>query len=379
VAVVKEFHQQAKLPKDISSYFLALIPKVKKPQQVKDFRPISLLGCLYKILAKLIILRLRVVLPPLISDCQSAFLQGRYILDSVAVLSETIDMAKQSGKSCFILKVDFERAYDSVSWSLLTYMLSRCGFSDTFKSWIKACVFIGDLSVLVNGSPSKEVKINRGLKQGSPLAPFLFLLIAEGLAGLMRQAVAVGKYNGFKIGNSGKEISMLQYADDTILIGEPSWNNLWTLKAVLRSFELISGLKVNFSKSNVYGVNVDPYFLHSASVFLHCKQGNFPLNYLGIPVGVSARKKSTSKTVIDKIKNRLASWKGRDISLGGRVTLINSVSNNFSIYFLSFYKAPSSVNHKYSKAFFYGVDVWKIRRFLGLDGKRYVNLRVRVG
>jgi hypothetical protein len=109
------------------------------------------------------------------------------------------------------------------------------------------------MSVLINGSPSEEINIQRGLKQGDPLAPFLFLLVAEGLGGLMKKAVATSRFRGFQVGSSGFNVSHLQYANDTLCIGEVSIENLWTLKATLRGFEMVSGLKVNFWKSNLMG------------------------------------------------------------------------------------------------------------------------------
>jgi hypothetical protein len=136
--------------------------------------------------------------------------------------------------------------YDSVEWSFLDYMLGRFGFDERWKCWMMAYVFAGNMSILVNGSPTKEINIKRGLKQGDPLAPFLFLLVAEGLGGLMKRAVGLNRFRGFRIGNNGSVVSHLQYADDTLCIGEPTLENLWALKAILRGFEMVSGLKVNF-------------------------------------------------------------------------------------------------------------------------------------
>jgi hypothetical protein len=137
---------------------------------------------------------------------------------------------------CLVLKVDFEKAYDSVDWNFLEYMLRRFGFGDKWIRWIKACVFAGNLSVLVNGSPTPEVNIQRGLKQGDPLAPFLFLLVAEGFAGLMRSAVEKKLFKGFGVGPDNLIVSHLQYADDTLCIGEATMENLWTLKAIFAWF-----------------------------------------------------------------------------------------------------------------------------------------------
>lgn len=197
------------LPRCLLSYFLTLIPKVKSPQGLSDFRPISLLGCWYKILSKVLANRLANAIGNLIPKTQSAFLKGRQLVEGVVVVNEVIDYAKKMGKECLILKVDFEKAYDSVDWNFLDYMLGRFGFCQKWRSWMKACVGAGSLSVLVNGCPTEEISIKRGLKQGDPLAPLLFLLVAEGLGGLMRQAVGCSRFQPFLVGGERMAVSLL--------------------------------------------------------------------------------------------------------------------------------------------------------------------------
>ncbi|GAU50582.1 hypothetical protein TSUD_283130 [Trifolium subterraneum] len=128
-----------------------------------------------------------------------------------------------------------------------------CLVSKGWRRWIRACVFQSSMSVLVNGSPTGDFKVGKGLRQGDPLSPFLFLIVVDGLT------------------------------DDTIIVGEGEWDNLWTIKTVLRSFEVVSGLKVNFYKSKLYGINLDDSFLHASSAFLHCGVDSIPFRFLGIP------------------------------------------------------------------------------------------------
>jgi len=172
-------------------------------------------------------------------------------------------------------------------------MMRRLGFSERWCRWIRACVFCGNLSVPVNGYPIEEVNIQRGLKQWDPLAPFLFLLVVEGLSGLIRSAEERGLYQGFQVGALGIVVSHLQYADDTLFIGEASMASLWAIKTILRCFELASGLKVNFFKSYVMGVNVGGDFLGLEERFLYCRVGSVPFTYLGLPVGANPRLEKT--------------------------------------------------------------------------------------
>jgi hypothetical protein len=199
------------------------------------------------------------------------------------------------------------------------------------------------MSILVNGSPTEEICIKRGLKQGDPLAPLLFLLVAEGLGGLMRKALERGRFQPFKVGRGGMLVSILQYADDTFCIGTASVENLWALKAILRGFEMASGLRVNFGKSCLVGINVSNDFICMASNFLNCRIGHTPFKYLGLPVGANPRLSSTWKPVVDAIKRRLNSWGNKFISLGGRIVLINAVLNSIPVFFLSYLKMSVKV------------------------------------
>jgi hypothetical protein len=140
-------------------------------------------------------------------------------------------------------------------------------------------------------------------------------------------------YSSFKVGNTSLSVSHLQYADDTLFIGEASMGNLWSLKAILRSFELASGLKVNFSKSSIIGVNVSTEFLGVAERFLHYKIGSVPFTYLGLPVGANHRKEATWQPLLDSLTRCLGVWGNRYVSHGGWVVLLNSVLNSpFSIF-----------------------------------------------
>ncbi|GAU48580.1 hypothetical protein TSUD_369510 [Trifolium subterraneum] len=198
------------------------------------------------------------------------------------------------------------------------------------------------MSVLINGSPTKDFKVHKGLRQEDPLSPFLFLIAAEGLTGLVNKAINIGKFQGFKV-HDNLQFPILQFADDTVLICEGSWVNVSTIKTILRGFELVSGMKINFVKSKIYGINVDEFFLEAAANFLLCRAETIPFKFLGLPVGANPRRLNTWKPVVDSMKQRLSSWSGRHLSIGGRVTLINSVLSSLPLYFFSFFKAPKGV------------------------------------
>jgi len=318
--------------------FLALIPKCENPQGLDEYRPISLVGCLYKIIAKVLSRRLGSVMNKIISEEQFAFVEDRFMLDGIVVANEIVHEAKLKNKPTFIFKVDFEKAYDSVSWEFLQNMMRRMGFTDRWRKWIDGCLKSATVSVLINGSPSQQFSMKRGLRQGDPLAPFLFLIVAQGFAELMENAARLQLFEGVKVGRLNVEVSHLQFADDTLVIGKSTLNNVLVIKSILRWFELCSGLKVNFHKSKLAGLGMFEMEKNSFARILNCNLMEIPFVYLGIPVGANPKKESTWKPISDKFLKKLSLWKQKNISLSGRICLINSVLTSLPLFFLVFFQ-----------------------------------------
>jgi hypothetical protein len=252
-----EFYHHGVLTKGLNSTFIALIPKVDCPQRVADFRPIALVSSVYKVLSKVLANRLRRVVGGVVSQTQSAFIKGRQILDGILIANEIVDDAKRDKKELLMFKIDFEKAYDSVEWDYLDEVLCKMNFPCKWRVWMKECVSTATASVLVNGSPTDEFRFERGLRQVDLLSPFLFLLAAEGLNVMMSAMVSNNLFTTYGLGPQNEvQVSYLQFADDTLLVGAKNWANVRALKAVLVLFESVSGLKVNFHKSMLFGVNV---------------------------------------------------------------------------------------------------------------------------
>jgi hypothetical protein len=166
------------------------------------------------------------------------------------------------------------------------------------------CVTSASASVLVNGSPTDEFIFERGLREGDPLSPFLFLLAPEGLNVMMNTMVDNGLFSGYNVGaQAALTVTHLQFADDTLLIGWKSWANVRTLKNVLLLFQKISGLKVNFHKSMLFGINVAGSWLHEVAVVMNCKHGCLPFLYLGLLNGGDPRKLQFWNPLVERIKS----------------------------------------------------------------------------
>ena len=195
----------------VNSTILVLIPKVKNPQDLTQFRPISLCNVLYKICSKVIANRLRSILDELISEEQSAFVPGRLITDNVLVAYECIHYLKQKkGKvgACAV-KLDMAKAYDRVEWSYLQAVLLKMGFHETFVRLIMKCVTTVSFRVRVNGRLSQTFTPTWGIRQGDPLSPYLFLLCAEGLSSLLKNVGPQFLSKGIRVGIHAPWISHL--------------------------------------------------------------------------------------------------------------------------------------------------------------------------
>ncbi|GJY16658.1 RNA-directed DNA polymerase, eukaryota [Tanacetum coccineum] len=274
VNVIREFFITSKFPPGSNSLFITLIPKKQDAKVVKDFRPIIPIGSFYKIIAKILANRLSIVMSDLNSD------------------------------------VDFEKALDSVRWDYL------------------------DGSILINGSPSLKFKFHKGLKQGDPLSPFLFILVMESLYLSFNNILNAWLFKGIRIDES-LTLSHLFYVDDAVFIG----------------------IGISYEEVN------------AAANIIRCSTFSTPFNYLGIKVGISSSKSKSWDEVLTKISSRLSKWKSKTLSIGGRLTLIKSVLNSLPLYHMSIYKAPIGVLHNmesFRRRFFNGVD--KNERKLSIIG-----------
>ncbi|GKB93871.1 RNA-directed DNA polymerase, eukaryota, partial [Tanacetum coccineum] len=304
---VKDFFSLGYFPRGCNSSFIALIPKIHDAKFVKDFRPISLIGSVYKIIAKILANRLRLVLPYLISDVQSAFVANRQILDGPFILNEIISWCKHKKFNGMIFKVDFEKAFDSVKWDYLDETLKAFGFGQKWCTWISGCLKNAMGSVLVNGSPSSEFQFFKGLKQGDPLSPFLFILIMETL-----------HLSFMRIRNAG------------------------LYKVLFLGF----GAQDQLNKSKLMGIGINKSVVESAANLIGCSILYSPFNYLGVKVGANMFRISSWDDVVAKVSSRLLKWKIKTLSIGGRLTLLKSVLTSIPLYHMSIYKVPMGVLKK---------------------------------
>ena len=216
----KEFHVHNCFVKSLNAMFQVLIPKKGGAEDLRDFRPISLVGGLYKWLAKVLTDRLKLLVGKVVSKAQNAFVEGRQILDAALVANEVINSILKSHEGAVLCKIDIEKTYDHVDWSFLLSVMSMMGFGEKWLRWMQWCIFTTSFYVLVNGTPSGFFQSSRGLRQGDPLSPYLFVIAMEALSYLLRRAVSGGFLLAYKVrgrGGEGAHVSHLLFAHNTLV------------------------------------------------------------------------------------------------------------------------------------------------------------------
>ena len=205
-----------------------------------DFRPISLCNVAYKIASKTIANRLKQVLPQLVCENQSAFVAERLITDNVLVASETMFHTSHKRKGLvgeMALKLDMSKAYDRVEWNCLKRIMQKMGFAEKWVTLVMQCLSTVTYAIKINGVPRGHIIPSRGLRQGDPLSPYLFLLCAEGLSAMLHQAVQEKRLRGVSVCRRGPKISHLFFADDSLIFGRATKVEGLEILRILKVYE----------------------------------------------------------------------------------------------------------------------------------------------
>lgn len=343
---VQDFFSTGHLLKSWNHTFVTLIPKNDSPTRVDHYRPIALCNVCYKIISKILVDRIKPLLDSLICPTQTTFVPGRNIQENIIICHEIMHhMKKKIGTlGLMALKIDMAKAYDRVEWSLLLHILKLHGFSDEFINLIYQCISSPTFSFLINGSPFGMIKSSRGLRQGDPLSPGLFVIFLDLLARLLCKVEANGDLHGIKISRGSPPISNLIFVDDLTVFCRVNMNEADVLLECLNKYRTWSGLAINCQKSSIhFSSNVSPRLKPNICQAMGMPECNHRSSYLGLPF---CKGKSSTKAfllLIDKLKGKLGGWKSKNLSKAGRTVLVRHVAQSLPIFAMQSFNLPRSI------------------------------------
>eukprot|EP00253_Pinus_taeda_P024058 PITA_24058 len=299
--VVEDSRRLVSILKALNSTFLALIPKEEDATTPAKFRPIALCNVLYKIISK---------------------------------------TRKVAG---MMMQLDLSKAYDKASWDYLEAILTAFSFDNHWIRWIMALIKSTRFSILVNGAPANQFTPSRGLRQGDPLSPFLFVILMEGLSRLIRQAKEEGKIKGLQPFPSIPATTHQQFVDDTMLHGSSTVKEAQGFKKILNLLSEASGTDINLSKSTILFFNTNVADQRNLSRILGFRRGNLLSRYLGAPLYDKLWHKSHWEKMLDNLKRRCQHWTHKALNLAGRLILTKVVLQAIPQYMLSIIPAPQGI------------------------------------
>lgn len=249
---------------EINKTHITLIPKINAPITPKNFRPISLCNVIYKIIAKSLAERIKHHLPHVIHPSQSAFVQGKHKASNIIIAQEIIHSfnLKNWKQKAFFLKLDLAKAFDRIEWNFIVSALRRLGFNEHFIKLMYNCISTTNISVLINGEPSPVFFPQRGIRQGCPLSPYLFIIAINELSVCLQRHSSDFNIKGTTLGPNCPCIHALFFVDDLIICGQATREEANNINNILHSFCMVSGQTPNFSKSSItFSKCVDPQII----------------------------------------------------------------------------------------------------------------------
>uniref|UniRef100_A0A803PL04 Reverse transcriptase domain-containing protein n=1 Tax=Cannabis sativa TaxID=3483 RepID=A0A803PL04_CANSA len=349
ISCVQEFFHNGVLDPDLNFNYICLIPKVLNAKKVELFRPISLCNFALKIITKIMSQRMRMIMDKVISPFQSAFIPGRWIADATLLGQEVVNTVRKnkSKGGLMAIKMDMHKAYDRIEWPFLKTILRAHGFSSEVIKRIMLCVSSTSYAVLLNGKLLKRCKPSRGLRQGDPIYPFLFLLCHDVLSRLLLRAEKRGDIKGISIARGATPISHLMFADDTMIFARASKQAARCISECIHKYEQWSGQLCSKEKSTIlFSRGCASGRKKEIEDTLLIRGSEVGGTYLGNPLILSKNKSNDFSFLIDRLKSKLEGWRAKTLSYVGRLVAIKVVAMALPVYSLSTFTLPRTVCHR---------------------------------
>jgi len=337
--VVKDFYTHAYLPTDFNQTFISLIPKKTNPVAPQDYRPISLCNVIYKIITKSLANRIKNHLPNYVCHSQSAFIANRHISSNIIITQKIIHSFNLTSwkDKAFILKIDLAKAFDRLEWGFIFEALCRLGLTENFINLIKVCISSPTFAVLVNDEPTAHFNSQRGLRQGCPLSPYLFVIAINELSIRLQAALHNSNLAGISLGPNAPSIHSLLFADDLILCGKATLQEAQVIKTILFDFCQQSSQTPNLQKSSIYfSKNVSNHVRNQIKNIFPVPDLQPNTMHLGHPLIFSHRDKNRAYSFIfNKFFAKFGTLKANKLNHAGRLQYIKSVLSSIPIYYMS--------------------------------------------
>lgn len=347
VKMVSKFFQDGVIPGALNDTNIVLIPKKKNPVELGELRPISLCNVLMKVVTKVLANRLKGMLDVVVSDTQSAFIPGRLISDNIMVAYEVMHYLKRKkvGKDGYMaLKLDMSKAYDRMEWEFLKAILRKMGFSQWWVHLVLQCVSTVSYNIVHGEHNMGPINPSRGIRQGDPLSPYLFIICAEGLSSVIKEFESKKWIKGVSICRRAPVISHMLFADDSYLFCKADVGEAEKVLELLHLYEKASGQKVNMGKSSVFfSTNVITYNRNDICQRLQMLEADDQTKYLGLPNILGRNKSAILGFLKDKVNAKVRSWDNKTVSKSGKEILIRSVAQSLPAFAMNVFLLPLEV------------------------------------
>lgn len=315
------------MPASANSTILSLVPKHAGASLITDYRPISCLNTVYKVVSRLLVRRLKPMLPSLIVPNQTAFVRGRLLVENTSLAGELVNgYHKNKGPKRITIKVDIAKDFDTLSWDFLFSCLQGLNLPQLYISWLRACICNTNFTVGYNGSVHGYFKGTRGLRQGDPLSPYLFVIAMNFLSLMLNRAAQEMKFK-YHLNCQSSKLTHLCFADDLLIFIDGSLSSVQAVLQVLREFEERSGLEVSVQKSSFFASGLSTSGTDQIQASTGMPMGSLPVRYLGVPLCTKKLSLLNCEVLLQQIKSKMSSWISKALSFAGRLLLIKTVTH----------------------------------------------------
>ncbi|XP_057793119.1 uncharacterized protein LOC131009729 [Salvia miltiorrhiza] len=348
VRAVRCFFLNSYLPNGCNANTLVLIPKAEAVASVSDLRPIILSNFFFKIISKVLAVRLNRVASDIVSQNQFGFISGRSIHDCIMLGSEGFNCMNRTNHSVnMACKIDIRKAFDTMRWDFILKVFRVLGFHEKYIHWLSIIFSSARISILYNGHLSGYFACTRGVRQGDPLSPIIFGIAEDMLSHLILNCVAARRLTPMSFSRATLFPTHLLYADDVLIFCRASIRNAKTIRHILEYYGELSGQVCSLEKSRIYfAKGVSSSLKRGINRVLSFTQGSDRVTYLGAPLFVGKPRASHLMSIKDRIVQKFARWAGLHLSMAGRICLVNSVIRSSLTHTMMVYSWPKSLLHE---------------------------------